>query len=156
MRLTHVKAIVLSGLTWMFIGAFLLYKGLYYSVMCILAPPAMLHFIAQYLGTVQNAILLCIATGLVLGVVKARFVLIKTIQRVVKGIMVKPSPLKLTAVYSKRYCFLILSMMLLGLTLRFLPISNDIRGVIDVTIGSALLNGALIYFRLAVMLKKEM
>ena len=149
------KAIVLSGLTWMFIGAFLLYKGLYYSVMCILAPPAMLNWIAHYLGSVQNGILFVIAVGLILGVVKARYVLIKTIQRVVKGIMVKPSPLKLTSVYRKRYCILILSMMVRTPILRFLPITNDIRGLIDIAIGSALLNGALIYFRLAMMLKKE-
>jgi hypothetical protein len=40
-------------------------------------------------------------------------------------------------------------MILLGLSMRFMPILIDVRGVIDVAIGFALLNGSMLYFRLA-------
>jgi hypothetical protein len=40
-------------------------------------------------------------------------------------------------------------MMALGLVFRFLPIPIDLRGLIDVAIGSALINGAMLYFRAA-------
>jgi hypothetical protein len=38
-------------------------------------------------------------------------------------------------------------MVLLGLVIRFLPIPIDARGLVDVAIGSALINGAMLYFR---------
>ncbi len=155
MRLTHVKAIILSGITWLAIGSLLLYKGLYYLVMCLFEQPIPLQHLSGWVGGVQNAILLVIALGLVIGFVKGRYVLSKTAQRITKKIILQPSPLHLRDVYSKGYLLLIGGMMLLGMTMRFVPIGNDIRGLIDTAIGFALMNGALLYFRLAIMLKKQ-
>ena len=153
--MTHVKAIFLSGLTWLLIGAMLLFKGLRYAITSVLEMPALLSWLSNHLGTVQNGILFIIAAGLVLGYCKGRFILIKTVRRVVRNIVLQPTPLHLRNLYTSKYLVLILSMILLGLTLRFLPIGADIRGLIDITIGSALVNGALIYFRLAIALKRE-
>jgi hypothetical protein len=40
-------------------------------------------------------------------------------------------------------------MMMLGMIFRYLPIPIDVRGFIDLAIGSALMNGAMLYFRAA-------
>jgi hypothetical protein len=44
---------------------------------------------------------------------------------------------------------LIGAMVGLGVTLRFLPIPVDLRGFIDTAVGSALVNGAMLYFHIA-------
>lgn len=128
--------IALSGFTWFFIGAFLLYKGL--------------HLIAEatHQGDLSHqAANVFIAVGLVVGFLKGRFVLVKTVRRVVSRITSLPLPIQFKDAYSPSYWILIASMMALGMIFRFLPISTEIRGAIDVAIGSALINGALLYFR---------
>ena len=152
--MSHVKAIFISGLTWLLMGAYLLYKGLYYSITCILDMPALISWLSDKIG-LQNGILLIIATGLAIGFFKGRYVLIRTVRRVVRGIVMQPTPIKLRHIYTNGYLLLILGMMALGMALKFLPIGRDIRGLIDTAIGSALINGSLIYFRLALALKRE-
>jgi hypothetical protein len=53
----------------------------------------------------------------------------------------------MTQAYDQKYWILLCLMMMLGMMFRFLPIAVDIRGGIDVAIGSALINGAMLYFR---------
>lgn len=124
--MTHRTWIAISGFLWFFIGTFLLYKGL--------------HLV------VDSASL---GIGLVIGFIKGRFVLAKTVRRVVGRIAALPLPIRLKDAYSKSYWILIGSMVVLGMSFRFLPISVGARGIIDVAIGSALINGALLYFRAA-------
>lgn len=155
MRLTHIKAIFISGVTWLVIGSLLLYKGLYYLVMCLFDQPIPLTHLSGWVGGVQNGILLLVALGLVIGFMKGRYVLSKTVRKVTHKIILQPSPLHLKDVYSKRYLLLIGSMMILGMAMRIIPIGNDIRGLIDTAIGFALMNGALLYFRLALALKNQ-
>jgi hypothetical protein len=51
--------------------------------------------------------------------------------------------------YPTYYIAIIASMMFMGMAMRFVPISADIKGIVDVAVGSALINGAMQYFRLA-------
>lgn len=150
--MTHIKAIILSGLSWLGIGAFLTYKGLFYLTLCLFDPPA---YFGNFLGSTQNVVLFLLASALIIGFLKGRFVLSKTAQRTVKSIILQPAPLKLKNIYSKGYIILIVSMMALGMLMRVLPIGNEVRGVIDTAVGFALMNGALIYFRLASILKHQ-
>lgn len=122
--MTHKKWIAISGFLWLFIGTFLLYKGLH------LVPDSL------YLGV-----------GLVIGFIKGRFVLAKTVSRVVSRIASLPLPIRFSDAYSRSYWILIGSMVVLGMSFKFLPISAELRGVIDVAVGFALMNGALLYFR---------
>ncbi len=117
----HRGWVALSGFTWFFIGAFLLYKGLHLISQAAFQPDSL----CQQLG----------------------FVLSKTVRRVVTRISSLPLPIRLKDAYSPAYWILIASMMALGMLFRFLPIPLDIRGIIDVAIGSALINGAMLYFR---------
>lgn len=116
-------AILLSGALWLAIGIFLLYKGLY------LIPGS---------STL-------IAVGLLVGFLKGRLILPKSVRRIVARIQALPEPISLKQLYPPSYWILIGSMVGLGLAARLLP--NDIRGFIDIAIGAALMNGAMFYFR---------
>ena len=130
----HRGWIAFSGFVWFAIGAMLLYKGL--------------HLISFGQTAEKNATLL-IAVGLLVGFIKGRFVLAKTVRRVVLRICSLSLPIRYKDVYTPSYYFLILGMMGLGILFRFLPIPIDIKGSVDVAIGSALINGAMLYFRAA-------
>ena len=65
-------------------------------------------------------------------------------------------PIKFAQVYSRGYLMLIAGMILLGLSMKWLGLPSEIRGVVNVAIGSALMNGAMAYFRVAFAVNKEM
>jgi ectoine hydroxylase-related dioxygenase (phytanoyl-CoA dioxygenase family) len=132
----HRAWIVFSGILWFCIGISLLYKGLY------------LISEAAVPSSERQASFL-IAIGLMIGFLKGRFVFVKTVRRVVSRIAALELPIRIREVYAPAYWILIGSMMLFGMLFRFLPISNEIRGVIDVAIGSALMHGSFLYFRAA-------
>lgn len=138
-------AIVFSGLVWFAIGLMLLYKGLHFIADGMDGASI---FSGAFFSKEQGASLL-IGGGLLLGFIKGRFVLSKTVRKVVLRIVSLPSPIKLRDIYGPAYYFLILGMFGLGMLLRLAPISIDLRGTIDVAIGSALINGAIFYFRAA-------
>jgi hypothetical protein len=118
----HRGWILCSGFLWLIGGIFLLNKGV------------------SYIG---NSWLLF--AGVLLGFVKGRFVFAKTVQRIVKRIQDLPLPIRISQVYPPIYLALIGVMVLLGAALRFAP--EQVRGVIDVAVGSALVQGAMLYFR---------
>lgn len=134
MRLKHVPWIVVSGSLWLAIGIFLLTMGLKKIVLGT--------------GSEQTA-LLFISLGLLIGFFKGRFVLAKTVQRVCHRILSLPAPVPVTQVYGKGYVLLIAGMMVLGMVLKWVPIAPQWIGLVDVAVGSALINGALLYYRRA-------
>lgn len=127
--MTHRTWIFISGLIWAQVGGFLLYKGL------------------SILSAFPETASWWIAAGLFVGFIKGRFVLAKTVSRVSDRIASLPLPIRFRDVFSKSYWILIGSMMLLGFALRLVPL--EWRGFVDVTVGSALINGALLYFKSA-------
>jgi hypothetical protein len=96
-------------------------------------------------GARQQAGLLLISAGLFLGFLKGRVVLAKTVKRISERIPEGES--NISQVYDKKYYVILAIMVGIGITFRFLPIPLDFRGAVDVTIGSALMNGAMLYFR---------
>ncbi len=147
--MNHRAWIVISGFIWFFMGAFLLYKGLLLITQAAFQVGSLCYQLQGIFKTPQQAATIFMAIGLLLGFLKGRFVLAKTVKRVVNRITSLPLPIRLKDAYSPAYWILIGSMMLLGMTFRFLPIPVDLRGVIDIAIGSALINGAMLYFRMA-------
>jgi hypothetical protein len=137
MKISHRQAVVLSGVIWFAIGLMLLAKGLKFLVLGGQVPGK------------EQLVLFLIVGALIVGFLKGRFVLAKTVKRVVGRIETKPNPFPFSGLYPVSYYLLILGMVLLGVSMRFLPIAVEIRGAIDVAIGSALMNGALAYFRTA-------
>lgn len=136
----HRGWIILSGLFWFAIGIFLLNKGL--------------RFIAEGVANSSSqAGMALIAVALFIGFLKGRIVLAKTVKRLVSRILALQAPIRFADVYPRSYFLLIAGMVGLGALLRFLPISIEARGFVDVAIGSALINGAMLYFRAASNMK---
>lgn len=157
----HRFAIILSGLIWMGVGIFLLHKGLHYLVAAGQAIFNHTHqgfsliiFLASIVGGLEKGAMTLLCFGLILGFVKGRFVLKKSVHRIVMRIRSLPSPFPVRKLYPKAYYFLLFSMMMLGFLFKFLPLPLDVKGFIDFTIGIALINGAMLYFRAAFFLKE--
>ncbi len=131
MKIKRTVAVIISGVLWLLIGLMLLTKGLNFLVA----------------GGREESALVLIAVGLLLGFVKGKFVLSKTVKRTVARIDALPAPIPLSKLYAPSYYLLILGMVLLGISLRWLPVPLEVRGTIDVAIGAALINGAQLYFR---------
>lgn len=97
----------------------------------------------------QSAALVLLTVGIFLGYLKGKLALARSVSRQVNRILKRSAPLPITAVYSPGYYFLIAGMMGLGMSMRFLPIAQDLRGLIDLAVGAALIHGAKLYFRSA-------
>lgn len=148
MKIRQGTAIACSGIVWMGMGIFLLCKG--FSL--LLHPPAMQTgwivpaFVAR-VGNIDQVSLSLITVGLFLGFIKGKFVLARTAKRVIQRILSLPNPVSIQSVYGRSYALLLLSMILLGLSFTWFSVPYDIRGIVDVAIGSALANGSAFYFR---------
>jgi hypothetical protein len=159
-RLGHVAAIIFSGSIWFVIGFFLLSKGLNFVTAAAhfgelgLTSPLMIR-LSLLVGGAQSAALLLIAAGLMIGFFKGRYVLAKSVRKGVQRIIALSEPIALHRVYNMRYYVLILIMVGLGMSMKWFAFPPDVRGMIDIAIGSALMNGALIYFRMAAEVRKE-
>jgi len=145
----HRAYIALSGFLWFFSGGFLLYKGLHLINDATFRADSLCSKWQTVFGSPQQAATIFIGIGLLLGFIKGRFVLSKTVRRVVSRIASFPGPIRFSDAYSRSYWILIASMIALGMSFRFLPIPMDMRGIVDVAIGSALVNGAMLFFRAA-------
>lgn len=160
MKLSHGKLIVISGLVWFVIGVYLLQLGLNLLLGGI-DPSSTVpkdHYplvttLYSYIGSVENAALVLIVIALFIGYLKGRYVLGKSAQRGVARILSFPNPADLSRIYSGKYYILLAAMVGLGISIKYMGLSNDVRGFIDAIIGSALINGAMIYFKLAQGLK---
>jgi hypothetical protein len=149
-KLKHKTLIFFSGFIWLGIGVFLLNLGLRLLLNSIDAPSLpLLKFLKPYFGGIEYATIGLIAFSLGLGYFKGKYVFKRTVKRVVEKIRSLPNPASLASVYSWPYYLLIVFMMFLGFSMRYFNISSDIRGVIDVAVGAALIQGAMRYFRTA-------
>lgn len=156
MKMSIRKWIVVSGLTWLAVGSLLMVKGLKWITQAITTSEgaSLIQGLASLAGTTHQGGLFLICIALFIGFIKGRMILSKTVQRVVLRLRSQEAPIPLSHAYDRRYVLLLSSMMLLGLLFRFLPIGLDIRGAMDVAIGSALMHGAMLYFREAVVPSK--
>lgn len=153
MKLSHTKLIVLSGLIWFGVGFYLLQLGLNLLVDSGSALSydryPLIASLAGILGDGQAAALMLVIVALIVGYFKGRYVLGKSAKKGVERIRQFPNPAPLASIYSPKYYILLALMMGLGISIKYFGLHNDIRGFIDAAIGAALINGAMIYFRLA-------
>lgn len=157
----HRFAIILSGLIWMIVGIFLLHKGLNYLVAAgqdIFNGShkgfSLILLLTPLVGNLEKGAITLLCIGLILGFLKGRIILKKSVNRIVHRICTLPSPLPITKLYPKGYYFLLLSMMLLGIAFKYLPLPLDVKGLIDFAVGVALINGTILYLQAAFTLKK--
>lgn len=155
-KLSHKTLIVISGFIWMAIGCFLLSLGVNFLVESTKHEQVLYsgHYpvidgLSTFVGGLEQAALVLISFSLFVGYLKGRYVLGKSAHRGVERIRLFPNPTSLGNIYSGKYYILLGAMVALGMSVKFFGLSSDVRGVVDVVIGSALINGAMIYFRLA-------
>lgn len=160
LKVSHATLITISGAIWLGVGLMLLRIGVN-----LLLPPAtqeaeqfhlpLVQSLAPYLGGLRGALVGLLFLALVVGYLKGRFVLGKSARKGVERILAFPNPVSILQIYSPKYFILLAGMVLLGISIKYMGLPNDIRGAIDVTIGIALLTGALIYFRYAGILRQN-
>ncbi len=157
MRIGHVAGISFSGILWLIIGCFLTFKGVVFLGLTIMSEKIdpLMRLLMKITPNRERAGLVLIFSALVIGLFKGRVVLAKTVMRQVKRLMMISHPLYLKDLFPLSYLAIIGSMMMLGMLLKFLPITHDIRGFVDLAVGSALINGAFLYFKQAILLKAE-
>lgn len=155
MKFSHASLIALSGLIWLAIGAYLMPLGLNFLIQAAALPShaPLMKAILPVVETYDKASLLLVAAALFIGYFKGRVVLGKSVRRSTSRILALPNPAPLSQVYDWKYYLLIGLMVLIGLAFKFAPL--DIRGFVDVTIGSALINGAMLYFRAALEVRQQ-
>jgi len=143
--------VVFSGGVWFAAGMWLLTLGVNLIVQKThlygedLGP--LLSFFSKVTGRRESGVFLYVLLALLIGFFKGRFVLSKTANRVVSRIFSLKEPISLFDVYSKGYVALLSSMILIGVSFKWLGLPLEVRGFVDVAIGSALINGAAFYFR---------
>lgn len=158
-KCSHATLIFLSGLIWFCVGLFLLPVGINFIVSTLLIQNRdqvypILSFISSYAGDVESAALIWISIMLGVGFLKGRRIFSKSVNRSILRISSLSNPAPLGKIYTPGYYLLLASMVLLGVLARTLPL--DIRGGIDIAVGTALINGAILYFREAWRISKQL
>lgn len=155
MKFSHQILILLAGIIWLIIGMVLLSFGIT-LILEIVHNPELSHiagkfslagYSRKYFSSPTHSVIFIITLALILGHFKGKMALAKSVNRQIKRIESLPNPAPLKYLYSKGYYLLIICMIFLGISIKYIPITVDTRGAIDVTIGSALINGAMLYFR---------
>lgn len=150
MKFSHRTLIILSGALWLAVGFYLLPLGIRFLVESAHSGSDHLYILNAIMALGpkgESAAMILVAIGLAIGYGKSKAVFSKVVERGVDNIRSLPKEAPITAVYTKKYLILLGAMMFLGVAMRWCPL--DIRGFVDVAVGSALLNGSLLYFRKA-------
>lgn len=157
LKLSHSNMTFISGSIWFAIGFFLLQLGLRLIFDSTGSAEASTPLLNSFQGILaaQEAAIVITAVALYIGFLKAKHILSKTANRSVAHIRTLPNPGEIRFMYSRNYYFLLGGMVLLGMSFKYLGLPNDVRGAIDILIGSALINGAIHYYRIAIDLRKQ-
>lgn len=159
MKIGHIKAIIISGVLWFFIGSLLLIKGFFLMSRCFtsfeVSTYPLITFFSRYLMDHQKATIYLVLLSSLIGFFKAKLVLSKTVQRNVKRILNQPSPLHIKDLFSPSFLMVIGFMFILGMVLKLFPIYLDVRAAIDIAVGFALLYGFVLYLKCATLLKMQ-
>ena len=149
-RFSHAALIILSGVIWFAVGCFLMSLGARFLVNAITLPGApLLQWMSSLTGGKEESALILVLAALLVGKFKAKKVLSKAAGRGISRLHAMSAPLSLTALYSKPYLLLLALMMAMGMGMNFLGVPKDIRGLVDLTVGAALIQGSLYYFKAA-------
>lgn len=159
LKVRHATLVVISGLVWLGVGCFLLPLGLKLLVSSTMPSSGTTSYpvvdsLAPFVGGVQEAALLLICLCMFVGYAKGKYVLGKSVKRSIDRITTFPNPTNLSNIYSRGYYMIFGFMVLLGMSIKWLGLPTDVRGMVDVAIGAALINGAMNYFRTAASMRQ--
>jgi len=138
-------ALLTKGLQLLFLSA---------SLSGQIKTPLLNIFLYAFTGALLPSLIFLITTGLLFGWIKARFGLIRSIKRTMHRLHLIEGTIKLSKLYRLHDYLLVVGMIALGRLMHWINLPSDLHGFIDITIGSALVNGAMIYFRFALQVKE--
>jgi hypothetical protein len=144
----------IAGMVWFVVGLGLMTLGIKFLLAVMNTPSLALasphfSFVKNFPHKeVQQVIFWILLVSLLVGYFKGRVALKRSADRQVQRIaLLKEVGLK--DMYSKGYYLLMLGMMGMGLIMKVLPITLEVRGAVDVAIGSALIQGSVHFFKAA-------
>ena len=141
LTVSHKTLFRIAGAVWLLAGAALLRLGVKYLMQALDIPsPA-------YFTLSPEEILVLLAAALAIGAIKGRLVLRKAAFRCCERIAQFDNPTSLGNIYGRSSYLIICLMAGLGTIMNITRVPVDIRGAIDVAVGSALIQGSLYYFR---------
>lgn len=152
MKWKHRSLMRISSSVWLTIGALLFFVGFSLVLKIPHLPPtshssslkALLSF-----GSPENICIALIAFGLLIGYFKGQYALAKSAKRMASRLQAAPNPASLGTLFSPGYRLLVLGMMSLGMSMQFFGVPPEIRGFIDIAVGTGLIQGGVISLRLA-------
>jgi hypothetical protein len=157
-QLTYPKGAFLSGVLWLAVGSLLFSKGVV-LLQSLLVPGITTGFFhASFFGSLssQVKVQLILIAGLWIGFIKGNFVLRRSANRVLNHIVNQEEPIQLKNLYPKSYLILLGCMCAMGMSLKWIPINPDVKGLIDITVGTALIIGSWHYFKKSWILSKAL
>jgi hypothetical protein len=158
MKYSRVVLGWISGGVWLVVGFLLFTQGvalLTAHLNHLEGSYPLIDLIAPYFGGSEQAIVGLIAIALYIGFLKGKHVLGKSARSGIERLKNLPDPVSLAKIYSAKYYILLAVMIALGMSLKYTGVPNDLRGFIDLAIGTALIQGAIIYIRLSNTLKEK-
>lgn len=156
MKCSRVTLAWISGGVWVAVGVFLMTLGMNFLTVHLEGGSEnvpLIQLISPYVGGGEQATVVLIGLALYIGFLKGKHVLGKSARQGIQRLQTFPEPTSLTKIYSAKYYILLGAMIGLGISIKYFGIPLDVRGVIDLAIGTALIQGAMVYFRSASSLK---
>ena len=157
MILNAKRWMIFSALLWLLVGGLLFFKGLKFVEQIThkgLQEGFFKSFFFSYGMTQEKEALAILSAALLIGFVKGRFMLSKSVKRMKNHLLSCAAQISFKEAYPKGYYFLLGGMFLLGLLMKFMPLPIEWRAFIDVAVGSALIQGAILYVKEALLIKK--
>lgn len=142
-------AVFISGVSWLFVGIFLLMKGMKLIVQVIESNTSdgLCNYLTQWTSGLEQSGSFLIAIGVFFGFFNSRLFLRRTALKLVSRISQLSEPISFKEMIEKKTLFTVAFMIFIGFILRILPIGVDIYGTVLVMVGSSLVSGAFAFFR---------
>lgn len=160
MKFEKHSLITVVGLVWFVVGIFLLFSGLQLIFLTALLngqsfTPILSVVMYAFTGAVIPSIVVSVFLGLLLGYAKSKWAFVRMIRKTVQRIYPMPGLVRISSLYRLHEALLIIAVIALSRIAKILHFPPDIQGVINIAIGSALISGAVVYFRFALRIKED-
>jgi hypothetical protein len=152
LKINHRHMGCIAGIVWLIVGSLLLRMGIFListAAMEEIDPSSshpLFHGLMVLVGDSAKVVLALLSVAILVGYAKGRLVLMRAGERIIARIASLRAPVPIFQIYGRRDYLLMLSMMGLGMVMRFLEVPIEIRGFILVAVGTALIQGSLAIF----------
>ena len=147
-NILNKKILYISAAMWACVGIMLLNKGLRLTIGSTqeVHTPLLSWIQSVFERPAEQSALFIVCLGIFFGFLKGRFALRRSINRIIDNVKIAQK-VSFKIVYPPKFLFLMAAMMGLAMTLKALAVPKDIMGLIDIAVGSALINSSIIYLR---------